>query len=314
MRAKLRFFGLVVVTLLAGVAGPLGLSSAGATPTVPYTDPNAVGYIGLCNQSGQQITSGNINTTPFVALAVSSEPAPAPYNNAERSAILDAYLPIQVLAPGDWSGEEMTSDTMYSNAQVPMAAATDRDSSLADFISDYPPKWDGFLQLRMYLGTEGQEAYTVHYPTLNIQVVGDTWTAVGGGNVNCSAGTAQSLESVVLGNRDTAPNSSAGSGSGARGTSTGDSPRPSGTTTGGATSSGGSTATTKPQSGTAPVSSVSRSSYNGILAGLIAVALVLIAALVAVLMKRRRLASAASPTGSDGGKIEGGMVRRGRQS
>ena len=238
---------------------------------------------------------------------MSSEPAPAPYNDSGRSAILDAYLPIQVLPPGSWSGEQMTADTSYSNAQVPMAAATSRDSSLGDFVSDYPPKWDGFLQLRMYLGTPGQEAYAVHYPSLNIQVVGDTWTAVGGGPVNCNAGTAQSLESVVLGNRSTissTPSSASGTPGATGGTS--HSPGSSQNTT---TGKGDvSSPTMKSQPGTAEVSTVSGSSDDGILAGLIAVAVLLIAALGYVFTKRGRLASTAAPTGSDAG-----TTRRGRQ-
>ena len=40
--------------------------TAAEATTAPYTDPNAVGYIGLCNQAGQQITTGSVTSTPFV--------------------------------------------------------------------------------------------------------------------------------------------------------------------------------------------------------------------------------------------------------
>src|SRR6202034_1112123 len=86
----------------------------------------------------------------------------------------------------------------YTNPANPMAAATTDDQSLQDIIEQYPPKWDGFLQLRIYLGTANEPGYTQHYPALNIQVTGDTWQAVGGSSVNCSSGTSESLESVVL--------------------------------------------------------------------------------------------------------------------
>ena len=71
-----------------GLVGLLALAGgdAAAGSAVPYTDPNAVGSIGLCNQAGQQITSGSISTTPFAWRAVSTQPAPAPYNNAGRTA------------------------------------------------------------------------------------------------------------------------------------------------------------------------------------------------------------------------------------
>jgi hypothetical protein len=184
--------GLALVCSL-GVAG-----AAAASSGVPYTDPNAVGYIGLCNQAGHQITSGSINTTPFAWRAVSTQPAPAPYNNAYRTAILLAYQPQQGLAPGEWSGDELTASSRYTNPANPMTAATGGDDSLEDFIEEFHPKWDGYLQLRMYLGTQNEQQYELHYPALNIEVTGNTWSAVGGGPVNCNAGSSVSIESIVL--------------------------------------------------------------------------------------------------------------------
>ena len=175
----------------------MGLAAA-ASSNAPYTDPNAVGSIGLCNQAGQQITSGSVTAQPFAWRAVSTQPAQAPYNNAGRTATLVAYQPLQGLPPGDWSGTQMTSSSRYSNAASPMAAATAADQSLQDIIEAYPPRWDGFLQLRIYLGTVNEQAYTLHYPALNIQVTGNTWQAVGGSPVNCASGTSVSLESEVL--------------------------------------------------------------------------------------------------------------------
>ena len=164
---------------------------------VPYSDPNVVGYIGLCNQAGQQITSGSVSAAPFVWRAVSSQAAPAPYNGAGGTANLNAYLPMQSLAPGDWSGEQLTASARYSNPQSPMAQATTRDVPLEDFLQDYPPEWDGFIQLRLFLGVQNQPADVQHYAALDLQISGDTWTAVGGGPVNCNAGTAESLETVL---------------------------------------------------------------------------------------------------------------------
>ena len=92
----------------------------------------------------------------------------------------------------------MTASSSYTNPANPMAAATDGDQSLQSIIEEYPPKWDGFLELRMYLGTANEEPYESQYPALNIQVTGDTWQAIGGSPVNCASGTAQSIESVLL--------------------------------------------------------------------------------------------------------------------
>jgi len=193
------FRGRVLALMGIIVAGSFGAGGAAfGNAGAPYSDPNAVGYIGLCNQAGQQITSGNITTKPFAWRAVSSQAAQAPYNNAGRTAILLAYQPQQGLVPGEWSGEELTASSRYTNPANPMVAATNGDDSLSDFIQDFSPRWDGFLQLRMYLGTANAQPYSLHYPTLDIQVSGDTWTAVGGGPVNCQSGTAESLESIVL--------------------------------------------------------------------------------------------------------------------
>jgi hypothetical protein len=186
---------------------------------VPYTDPGAQGYIGLCNQAGQQITSGGVSDTPLAWRAVSSVPASAPYKGDSRTAILEAFQPLQNLPPADWSGQQMTASSRYSSPADPMAAATTGDNSLADFLAAFPAEWDGFVQLRMYLGAAGQEPYELHYPVLDLQVTGSTWTAVDGGPVNCASGTAVSIETILLHPTTTtttpvAPAGSIGSGGG----------------------------------------------------------------------------------------------------
>jgi hypothetical protein len=177
-------------------------SSAAAGPSVatraPFSDPNAVGYIGLCSSSGGQITSGSISSSPFAWRAVSSAAAHGPYDNSYRTATLLAYQPQQGLTPGEWSGSELTASSRYSNPAHPMAEATPGDGSLQDFMADFPPRWDGFLQLRIYLSTADAQPYSLRYPALDIQVIGNTWYAVGGGTVNCNAGTAESIESILL--------------------------------------------------------------------------------------------------------------------
>lgn len=197
MRTAFWMRRLVLFATLIGSAALAIPPVAGAAPAAPYNDTNVVGYIGLCNQAGQQVTTGNLTDTPFVWRAVSSQAAPAPYNGSSRTAILVAYLPIQALPPGDWSGAQLTSSSRYTNPQSPMAQATAKDISLQNFIGAFPPRWDGFIQLRMALGASDEPAYVKHYPALNIYVSGNTWTAVGGGQVNCNAGSAESLQTIV---------------------------------------------------------------------------------------------------------------------
>ena len=174
-------------TLVFGLAFLITGVPAAASSSVPYTDPNAVGYIGLCNEQGQQITSGNIDTAPFAWRAVSTAAATGAYAGPSRTAILFAYQPIDGLAPSYWSVDSLTASARYSNPAAPMAAATTRDESLAQYMLEFKPKWDGYLQLRMYLGADNEQPYSVSYPTLDIQVTGDSWRAVDGGPVAANA-------------------------------------------------------------------------------------------------------------------------------
>ena len=288
------------VALAQPLAAPLMGISAAATSTVPYADPDAVGSIGLCNQAGQQITTGSITTRPFAWRAVSTQAAPAPYNNAGRTATLVAYQPQQALPAGDWSGTQMTASSSYTNPANPMAAATDGDQSLQSIIEEYPPRWDGFIELRMYLGTANQEPYESQYPALNIQVTGDTWQAIGGSPVNCASGTAQSIESVLLPSstttttptkaQPTTPPTTAVSGQGTSGAGV-----PSGTDTG-AAGSKGVARDSAVASGTTAVADPAPSSNFPLILGIGLPVLVLLAAW-AYLLRRRRLAS--HPTGPE---------------
>jgi len=291
-----RLVGVTGATLVAVAVLGLHAGTAGGATTVPYTDPNAVGTIGLCNQAGQQVTSGSTTQAPFAWLAASTTPAQGTYRNVPRTAVLLAYQPRSGLAPGEWSGAELTASSRYTNPDVPMAAATSGDDSLADFMSNYHPVWDGFLQLRMYLGTADAPQYSLHYPALDIQVQGDTWHAVGGGPVNCTAGTSESIESIVLPATatTTAP---VGAGSQASGS------------TDVTTSPGGSSGITPSSSGaagstgggaTAVTATPSRSS-TGWLAAAVVIALIALAAWF--LLRRVR----SGPTG-DGAASEGDVT------
>jgi hypothetical protein len=287
---------------LLGAAGalaqPLGAPltglAAAASPAAPYTDPNAEGSIGLCNQAGQQITSGSVTAQPFAWRAVSTEPAQAPYNNAGRTAILVAYQPLQGLPPGDWSGTQLTSSSRYSNPANPIAAATAADQSLQDIIEAYPPRWDGFLQLRIYLGTVNEQAYTLHYPALNIQVTGNTWQAVAGSPVNCASGTSESLESEVLPSTTTsAPTTSptTAASSGGNGTSPGTTP----STDPHASGSKGASHGPAVASGVPAAADASPASdHLPLVLGVALAVLVLLVATTSLLFRRRRLAARAA--------------------
>ncbi len=180
------------------LAGPVGAAVAGASSGVPYTDRAVAGSIGLCNRAGRQVTSGSVSAKPFVWRAVSTTAAPSQYSKTGRTAILYAYQPQRGLTADEWSGAQLTASSRYSSPAHPMAAATARDGSLKNFVEEFKPKWDGLLQLRLYLGGQSEQLDTARYAALNIRVSGNTWRAVGGTAVNCRAGTAESLETIVL--------------------------------------------------------------------------------------------------------------------
>jgi hypothetical protein len=185
--------------LLLSLAAPfVGASSALAGFTVPYTDPNSSGTIGLCDKNGHTITSGKISDNPFAWTAVSSAPAAQGYRGVEHKAILIAFLPMQGLDPGYWSGKNLTASSSYTNLAHPMAQATIADGPLKWFVAAFPPRWDGLIQLRLYLSAYNTGTYTTTYPTTDIRVTGNTWTVVRGGTGSCSVGKAVSIETQKL--------------------------------------------------------------------------------------------------------------------
>ena len=178
---------------MGAIAGP-----AQASSSVPYTDPAVTGALGLCDSQGHQITSGSTATQPFAALAVGSVAAPTDYTGTGRGAVLYAYQPIENVPANAWSGEELTDNSRYTNAAHPMSAATGGDPALQHVVTDFPPKWDGLIQLRLYATAPGRPMDSTSYQALDIKVSGTSWQAVDGTTVDCTAGSAVSVETTLL--------------------------------------------------------------------------------------------------------------------
>jgi hypothetical protein len=181
--------------LLGGLI--LGARPAAAASSVPYVDPNAVGSIGLCSATGQAVTNGSIQDAPFVAKAIDSTPAAAPYNGAGETAALFIYQPRENIQPADWYGEQMSASSRSSTPQHPTAIMTAGDGALAAALSDYPPKWDGLMQLRVYLGAPNEPTYKSTYDATDIKITGNTWQVARGASVPCGEGQSVSLEQVL---------------------------------------------------------------------------------------------------------------------
>jgi hypothetical protein len=192
------------VTLLA-VA--LGIATAAAfallpqlgasASSVPFTDPNAQGTITLCDSSGTALTHGSIYGKPFAWRAVGSQQAPKGYTIAGRTATLQAFQPIDQVDPLNWNGDYLTASARYTNTSKPMAAASGADRTLADWLAAYPTKWDGLVQLRMFVGAPGVATYTTTYDSAVLQVSGENWTMLQGGTSGCNSGTAITSEMIL---------------------------------------------------------------------------------------------------------------------
>jgi len=194
---RLAFVG-ALAALIAG--GLLSAGAAVAASGVPYTDPNSVGSIGLCDQHDQQLTKGAVDARPFIWKAIDETAAPAPYNGAGATATLYAYQPRQGVDPSEWSGAQLNIASKFSNPAHPSAAMTGLDHALSVFVAGYPPQWNGFVQLRIYLNAPNQPTFSSTYDSANIKVDANTWSLVGGTTVPCSAGTADSLRQVLATN------------------------------------------------------------------------------------------------------------------
>jgi len=185
--------------VIVGVSAVPSTAFAGGFK-VPFTDPDQVGSLTLCNPHEQPITSGSLLSVPFVWRAVSSAPAPKGYTRAT----LDLFQPIEYVQPGDWSGYQLTDDAIFSNKTHPMAQATYADAPLIWPDHSMAPHWDGLYELRMVFSSPDTEPWTLTYPTAVIKVTGNTWTLVQGGGSSCTDGTAESVESLLLPKSETA--------------------------------------------------------------------------------------------------------------
>lgn len=176
------------------LAGGTAIAGSGS---VPFTDPGALGYIGLCDLAGHNVTSGSVDSVPFVWKAVSSIEPPKAYRGNGENTVLQIYQPRPDTQPAYYSGDQLTGATLYKSVGPPAAMATYKDLSLRTIIKEFPPKVDGLYELRMSFGKVDYATYTQTYPATVIQVVGNRWHVVRGGLVDCNKAKAASMETIV---------------------------------------------------------------------------------------------------------------------
>jgi hypothetical protein len=187
--------GAVVVVILAVAAATWLLRSGDAE--APYADPQSTGTLTLCGSDGKPVTSGSTTRAPFVFRAVGATAAQGALAGTGRTATLYAFQPRQGTGSQEWSGQLLTAASDYTSTAHPMAQATDQDVPLKNFLTAFPARWDGFVQLRLYLASP-QTGEAATYDSVDVQVDGGSWKVVGPtGTASCTDGTATSHETTA---------------------------------------------------------------------------------------------------------------------
>jgi LPXTG-motif cell wall-anchored protein len=169
------------IVVLAAVFTLLSACGSSGAQRVPYHDERSTGAIVLYGADGKVRTSGKLSDKPFVARAVSQVAAPGPYDGEGRKATLLAYQPRDGVSPQLWTGTFLTGATAYADAAHPTVDAPAEGLSMGEFIQQYPTRWNGLVQLRMYLGVPDEPTQNDRYASADIKITGDTWTLAGGG-------------------------------------------------------------------------------------------------------------------------------------
>jgi hypothetical protein len=166
---------------------------------LPFSDPHAQGQIGLCDSSGHPIQNGSTISHPYVVAAGSTEAAPAGYQASKGGkATLYAFQPRQDVDPGQWSGFQLTGSSAYADGKHPLVSGTNLDPSLKDFVTAFPARWDGLVQLRIYYTAPNTVAFKRSYPAAVLRVQGNQWTLVQGAQLNCDLAKVVSSEKLLL--------------------------------------------------------------------------------------------------------------------
>jgi hypothetical protein len=185
--ARTRALGAVVLVLILVVAAVVLWRNHGKDVTVPYDDPQAAGLLTLCSADGKAVTGGRVTDRPFAAVVLGETGLPSDAHPQGAVATLFAYQPRQGIAPGEFSGAPITAAGSLVDTERPAVAVTEGAWSVGDFVTAYPATDDGFVQLRVYLGTAQDGTLTESpYDTADLRVDGDSWELVRGGHASCA--------------------------------------------------------------------------------------------------------------------------------
>ena len=176
--------GLVVVGIVAAV---ILWRTDGQDVAPPYDDPQAGGLITLCSADGKTVSRGKVDDRPFADVVLGETGLPSGTEPEGAVATLFAYQPREGIAAGEFSGTPLTAAVALVDPDQPAVPVTEETWSVADFVTAYPATDDGFVQLRIYLGTPEVGTLTEDtYDTADLRVDGDSWELVRGGSASCA--------------------------------------------------------------------------------------------------------------------------------
>jgi hypothetical protein len=102
-------------------------------------------------------------------------------------ATLFGYQPREGVSTSEFSGMAVTAASTLADPSRPAALVTEDAWSLADFVTAFPAEDDGFVQLRLYLGTADAGTLSDRpYDTADLRVDGDRWELLRGGTASCA--------------------------------------------------------------------------------------------------------------------------------
>jgi len=189
-RSKRGVIALLIAAVVV-VAGVVTWQVIGEDRTVPYDDAQSAGLLTLCSADGKPVTEGRVTDRPFAAVVVGASGLPAVYDADGAVATLFAYQPRAGIATSEFSGVPLTAAATLVDPEQPAVTVTEDVWSVADFVSAFPATLDGYVQLRLVLGTPAAGTLTEDpYDTADIRVDGDSWELVRGGTASCSDATA----------------------------------------------------------------------------------------------------------------------------
>ena len=178
---------IVAVAAVVAIGVAFGVAKlTGGDDTVPYTDSRSAGRLTLCT-GGERVTGGKLADRPFAEFVLGETALGQQYDAQGAVAALYAYQPRNGIDASEFSGNVLTQAATLLDATKPAARLSDESWSLEDFTTAFPATWDGYVQLRLYLGTPAAGTLTTEpYDTADIKVSGDEWTLVSGGSQSCS--------------------------------------------------------------------------------------------------------------------------------